>query len=797
MSEIQIKSPYISHIKEKLIPSRITERNKKWINQELYYLECNHDSAKYITAVLERNVNKKIKNPNNSSVVYALGLTDVEPTEPIKKVLGSLPDVDYDISDRDAIKKYLVDKYGVNHVALIGTYSSLAVRGAIKDVIRQSAKDITPKEANEVSKLFLNVDQPETEPELTYFQRALQEDPKINQWFEKNPEIKDLVVKILNTNKNSGIHAGGIIITKKDIRDVCPVIFNKDEGLYVTQLTMDDVEFVGLIKYDFLKVDILKIFRDTSRKLQNPKAQEKLSKISPSLKKLEGLLQAKGLNLSQIPLDDKRVLAELHQRSDGTFQFGTPLAKGILKNIPSLDSIEDCSIITAIGRPGPMKAGIVDKFTKIKRGELKVSYLIPEFEPLLNKTYGLMVYQEQIMEICTLVAGLNPHDGYSLIKAISKKDGKKIESYKEKFLRGAKENKVDPTKAMTIWNEILGFAEYGFNKSHSMAYAITGYICAWMKTYFPLEYMSSFLTHAKTEKFEELYPIWKGFLQKPTVEFCCNGYKVLPNDKVAIPLSQIRNVGDEAYKSLLANSPYTDFNNFLIKTEGKKITSKVTKSLILAGAFDYLNVENGHPIAFRLSLFEQLICFEFGLEPRTKEEREQGITLSSKKKKPSQLLLKAEAELYELKSLGRIKLIHKEIEALGFSSFNYNEMLGEQGKKIMEHNFSKSVNYVKLKDISPRLTNKTVGVLAAVLEVNIFRIRKEGRNFNKEMAKVKLIEDGNILVLNFWPDALEKNNCIELLRDLKKMYPVAVLGKISYWADREETSMDVVEFKIL
>lgn len=797
MSEIIIKSPYISEIKKNLIANRITSELKPWIDKELYYLECNHNSAQYVLGVFERNKSRKIKNINNSAVIYALGLTDEVPNKPIRKILGSLPDVDYDISDRDAIKKYLVEKYGVNHVALIGTYSSLAVRGAIKDVIRQYSPETTPKEANELCKLFNSVDQGEDEAELVFFKKAKSENPAINSWFSKNPLVNDLVEKILDTYKNSGIHAGGIIITKKDIREICPVIFNKEEGLYVTQLTMKDVETIGLIKYDFLKVDILKILRDTVAKLQTAKNQEILKSLNHPLRRAGRVANKLGMDLSQIPLNDPKALNELHRRPEGTFQFGTNLAEQILKQLPSLDSIDDCSIITAIGRPGPIKAGIVQKFIDIKNGKTQVTYLLPELEPILNNSYGLMVYQEQIMDICTKIANINPHDGYSLIKAISKKDSKKIDSYKEKFLKGTKAKSIDQVKANQIWSEILGFAEYGFNKSHSMAYAITGYICAWMKVHFPLEFMSSKLTYAKVDTFEELYPKWKHFLQKPSMEFCAGAFEVLPNNKVAIPISQIRNVGDEVTKALVANAPYPDFNTFLAKTEGKKVGSKVVKSLIVAGAFDYLNKTNEHPIAFRLGLIESHICYEFGIEPRTKEEREQGVTLSSRKKKPSQALLKAEAELYELKSLGRIKLIHKEIEALGFSSSNYNELLGEQGKKIVKHNFSETVQYLELNKIDKTLTNKTVAVLAAVLEVNIFRIKKPGRNYNREMAKVKLIEDNTTLTINFWPDTLEKGNAVELLKNLQKMYPVAVLGKIGYWAERDEVSMEVVEFKIL
>lgn len=764
--------------------SRITDDLKKWYEAELFYLECNPDAANYLVSTKKRLGSKKAKNINSSTVVYLIGLTDEKPVNPVKKVLGSLPDVDYDCSNRDGIKDYLVNKYGRDHVALIGTYSALATRGALKDVVRQYGKDISFEEVNDVCDLFSIVKEADYSQEIDFFNAALENSPPLREWFGKHHKIKDLVTKIIGTNKNTGIHAGGIIVSRSIVTDVCPMKYSKEDELFVSQPEMGDVEYLGLIKFDFLGLTTLNIIRDAFKMIR-----ERHSVCLTMRDK-------------DIPKNEKIVLDYLKRGETlGFFQFNTDLVVGCLVQHKSVDSVEDASIVTSVMRPGPMDSGIVEQYIARKNGTAPVVYDHPIEQPILEKTYGLYVYQEQIMRVLTDMGGLSGHDGYALIKAISKKDEKKIGSYGASFSSGALQKGVKQQVVDKIWNTILAFAGYGFNKSHAMAYTITGYICAWLRHHYPLEFMAATLSHSNGDDFKILFPKWKEYLVNPSVKYSRDKFFIAENNKIAIPLSRIKGIGAACVDDILKYGPYESFGDYLIKQDeaekSKARGKKTIESLIFSGAFDSYGKQDLAPrevFHARQVLFEEFICFTHGLRLRTEEERCDGISLSSQKKKPSKSLLEDEAELVEKLSMRNGEILNMELRLLGFSTFNYYDFLGDAGYSKAKTKF-KDTPYMSIREILESAKEmdakfrKTknykcldVVTVGAVGEVKIFTIKKEGKNKGRQMAKIKLCEDSAVLEITVWPDHLKKDELKGgLIKSLQEMSALMLKGQVNIY----------------
>lgn len=780
MSKYLVKSPYIDEIKHQLIRERITPELKAWLDDELFYMECRHETARSWLELKKQLAGKKAKNPNQSALAYVLGLTDEKPSAPVKKVLGSLPDIDYDSSNRDAVKQYVVKKYGVDRSGLIGTYQSLALKGSLKDTIRQFADGkVSAEEANEISRELDVVRAKdfaeEADADRAHIEAAMETSPKLKKWFQKWPQIQEVLLKMVGTFKSSGIHASGIVISDKPLYEVCPANFDKDEGLYVTQPQMADVEYLGLIKFDFLGLTTLEIF-----------------KMCFDLVKSRRGIQ---LSLDKIPLDDKTVYDAISSgHTAAMFQFeGEGITNAIKLIKPT--TIADLSAINALYRPGPMDQ--IPRYAARKHGKEEVTYPHQVIKSVLEETYGVLVYQEQIMELAIHLGGLTGSEGYALIKSISKKDAKKIESFRERFCAGAKAQKLSEKHTDDLWRSIMKFAEYGFNKSHAAAYAVTGYICAWLYEYYKPEFIASVLTMADKDKFEHLYPLWKAHLLSPSIQHSSSKYEIV-GDKIAMPIDKIAKVGEQTVPVLTKNRPYNSFMDFLTKNENEKISKTVVKNLIFSGAMDDFKLETQKVGQFRFDLYEQFIAYTYGIEPRTKEEIENGISLSSRKKKPSKSLLEDESELERIRGMGKTELVNMEISLLGFSTFNYHSFYGELGHKKAVNLFGEKVNYMALKEVTPDLNEKVVCVIACVSEIEIIRIRKEGRNFGREMVMMKVSEDDKIVNVTVFPDLLEKDDKAGgYLRKITPMTPIIIRGKVNLWGDDRRLSIILDDARIL
>lgn len=454
-------------IKKTFIKERLDRANPNLLKEELFYLECNPEISEYLLKLKEL-VKEPVKNENNSTIYWLMGLTDEEPTAfGIKRTPTTLPDIDYDTNARNEVKEYLKNKYGEEHVTLLGTYQTLKTKGAIKDVLRQLRSDLNFEFVNTLTKKFDAIKRTDTEQirhtlessgkdysmldgawssELAYFYAILEQDKTVNQFFVENPEVKTAVVGLLGNAKATGIHAGGIVVTSADLLRSIPMTFSEDEGTFVTQPEMGYVESSGLIKFDFLGLSTLDDINLTFKLIRER--------------------HGKNITFKDIPLDDEKVLDEFAKgNTTSIFQFNTNLSVSILNKLNKVNSINDLAIITSIARPGPLAMGMDQTFIKRANGEEAITHIHDFLAPILEDTYSIVVFQEQVMKIVQELGGLTGDESLSVLKGMGKKQLEKIMKYKEKFLanavnvRGLKKEKADE-----IWSYLQAFAEYGFNK---------------------------------------------------------------------------------------------------------------------------------------------------------------------------------------------------------------------------------------------------------------------------------------------------------------------------------------------
>ncbi|MCS6819380.1 MAG: DNA polymerase III subunit alpha, partial [Chitinophagales bacterium] len=402
-----------------------------------------------------------------SAVAYCIGITNIDPIKydllferflnPGRK---SMPDIDTDFDDegRQKVIDYVVKKYGKEQVAQIITYGTMAARSSIKDVAR--VLDLPLNASNELAKLVPEkagttlqtiLKAPIEELKNKYDPNSLQNIKILREKLQSDKlegQVLREALKLEGTVRNTGVHAAGVIIAPKDLREILPVAVSKDSDLWITQFDGDVIEKAGVLKMDFLGLKTLTILRDAVNLIEQ----------NHGIK----------IDINQIPLDDKKTF-ELFQRGEtnGTFQFESQGMQKYMKELKP-DNLEDLIALNALYRPGPMD--YINKYIARKHGREKITYDLPEMEEILRNTYGITVYQEQVMLLAQKLAGLNKGQADSLRKAMGKKDRKTLDELKDVFMKGAKDNGYKEEILQKIWKDWEAFAEYAFNKSHSTCY---------------------------------------------------------------------------------------------------------------------------------------------------------------------------------------------------------------------------------------------------------------------------------------------------------------------------------------
>ena len=511
-----------------------------------------------------------------SLVSYLLNITKVDPIEYdllFERFLNperyTMPDIDLDFPDnrREDILEYVRRKYGENHVAQISTFGTFGSKQALRDVCR--VLGVTTVQAGEWSKAVPN--------QLGITLKSAYEQSKSLQALvarsPKNQLIFETACRIEGLPRHLSTHAAGVVLYDKPLTDVIPLMY-KEQQLPITQYTMKYVEQIGLLKMDFLGLTNLSILHDSIE----------LTKI----------IYQQEITLNEVPLDDEKTL-ELFQEADtnGIFQFESDGIRRVLKKLRPTN-LEDIAAVNALYRPGPMEQ--IDTFIKRKHGQEVVKYPHPILESILQSTYGVMVYQEQVMQVTSQMAGFTLGQADILRRAIGKKDGKVIETEKAHFIEGAIEKGIDVASATEVYQYIERFANYGFNRSHAFAYSLLAYQLAYFKTHYPRAFYTAILRYVgdRSPKLQTYFIEAKQrgiVIKNPSINTSLEDYHATV-DGIFIGLNAIKGLRRDFIQEILKqrkqNGPFIDFMDFAFRIGKRFCKKEVLEALIDAGAFDEL-----------------------------------------------------------------------------------------------------------------------------------------------------------------------------------------------------------------
>jgi len=511
-----------------------------------------------------------------SAVAYCIGITNVDPIKYdllFERFLNpdrvSLPDIDIDFDDegREKVLKYVIDKYGKNQVAQIITYGTMAAKSSIRDCAR--VMELPLSEANVLAKLI-------PERPGTSLQAAFQEVRELDDIRKGNDlraQVLQQAIILEGSVRNTGVHACGVIITPDDLRNFVPVSTAKDSDMLVTQFDNSVVESAGLLKMDFLGLTTLSIIKTALK----------------NIRKSRGI----DIDIEKVPLDDPKTY-ELFQRGEttGTFQFESAGMQKYLRQLKP-DKFEDLIAMNALYRPGPME--YIPAFVNRKHGREPIKYDLPEMEEYLSETYGITVYQEQVMLLSQKLAGFSKGDADVLRKAMGKKQKAVLDKMKDKFLEGCAKNGHPRDVCEKVWADWEAFAQYAFNKSHSTCYSLVAYHTAYLKANFPAEYMAAVLTHSQSNLenvtffIEECRNLGIRVLG-PHINESGKYFEVNKDGEIRFGLGAIKGTGDAAVESIIqereTNGHYTDIFDFAKRLTQRSVNKKTFESLALSGAFD-------------------------------------------------------------------------------------------------------------------------------------------------------------------------------------------------------------------
>jgi DNA polymerase-3 subunit alpha len=513
-----------------------------------------------------------------SLVSYAMEITDIDPLQNellFERFLNpervSMPDIDIDfcMNRRGKVIEYVTAKYGREQVAQIITFNTMAARAAIKDVGR--ALDLPYGEVDRIAKMI-----PATIG--VTIEKALEESPPLREVYDREKPIRELVDtarKLEGLVRGAGVHAAGVVIAPQPLTELVPLSRSKNDEI-VTAYDMKAVEKMGLLKMDFLGLTTLTVIDDALTLIRRNRGVE--------------------VEMAQVPLDDAETYERVFHRAltSGVFQFESGGMRDVLRRYKPT-TVEDLTALNALYRPGPIQGGMIDDFIERKWGRREVSYELPELEPLLKETLGVIVYQEQVMQIANVLAGYSLGEADLLRRAMGKKDPKEMASQRTRFVEGAVKRKHPKETVVRIFDLMEQFAGYGFNKSHAAAYALLAYHTAYLKTHYPVEFMAALLT-SETSKPENVVKYIKecremGIAVDPPDVQVSQADFTPHGDAIRFGLAAIKNVGRNAIESILAARDeqargFASFWEFCQKVDLRLLNKRVLESLIKSGAAD-------------------------------------------------------------------------------------------------------------------------------------------------------------------------------------------------------------------
>ncbi len=514
-----------------------------------------------------------------SLVSYCMSITTVDPLDYdliFERFLNperiSMPDIDLDFDpDRRAeVIEYIRQKYGEESVCQIVTFGKMKAKMAVRDIGR--VLEIPLANVNKLAKMLPEGPKVDLKEELENNDELIKEIKQV----ENADKLMDFALKLENNVRHTSMHAAGVVIAPKKLTEFMPLYKTRDD--IVSQYEKEEVEEIGLLKLDILGLKTLTIIKN----------------ILSQIKDIEGI----EVDLSTAPLDDEKTYKVFQAgETDGIFQFESSGMRDFLKRSKP-DKIEDLIALNALYRPGPLESGMADEFVKRKLGKVPITYIFPELEEILNDTYGIIVYQEQVMLISVTIAGFSLGKADGMRKIMGKKLEHKLVEVEKEFMEGAEKKGFNKKKCAELFSQIKTFARYGFNKSHSTAYGFLAYHTAYLKAHYPVYFMSAHLTNeaAKTSTTSKVIQYISESrkmnisILPPSINKSYENFRVESKSSIRFGLKGLKSCGDAALASILAareaGGEFKDFSDFLTRIDLSKVNKGVVESLIKSGSMD-------------------------------------------------------------------------------------------------------------------------------------------------------------------------------------------------------------------
>lgn len=509
------------------------------------------------------------------------------------------------------------------------------------------------------------------------------------------------------------VHNCGLVVSSKKLVDIMPLWYNNGE--WVTQYTADWCKKAGVVKYDFLGLNTLK----------------DISGCLKLIKKNHGI----EIDPYSISWDDKKTLDAFSKaNTDTVFQFHTHVAKGILNKMNFVSGLEDLAAITALGRPGPMDVGMDAKFIARKNGTEPIEYPHSSLEGILKDTYGIMVYQEQVMLSVQNLGGFSLEESDEVRRAMGSKNKELLNSYKNRFIDYAINNfsDIDNKKANSIWDQIESFARYGFNKSHSVAYAMIGYICQYLRQYYPLEWYCSVFSNGSNEDQKNLYPLIKDLMVLPDINLSKDLFYIKDN-KIVMSLSFIHGLGDRSVENIISNQPYSSFEDFWNKIDRRCVKKDVVINLIFADAFKSIEPDKST---------NQLLDYYFGVLSKLRKVNRNKFS--------------------EYDNLNQIQTLQKRFEVLPIGDLDFADLFKDivEGEVV---SFNDLLNY--------KTQGHTVSIVGKIEDIKLKTTKK-----GNKMAFVTFENQNKKVRVTVWPGDWNHVSTV-----IKKEQICQVWGDINIW----------------
>ena len=698
-----------------------------------------------------------------SLVSYALGITNLDPLPHnllFERFLNpervSMPDIDIDfcMDRRDEVIEYVREKYGRDNVAKIITFGTMAARAVVRDVGR--AMDIPYKEVDTIAKLI-----PSGPGAKMTIAKAIEEIPQLREMAQKDPKVKELLEvsqRLEGLSRHASTHAAGIVITPEPLTEYIPLYRGTDNEV-VTQYAKDDLESLGLLKMDLLGLKTLTVIRMALDLIKKYKGED--------------------VDLEHLSLEDPETYRLLGEgRTQGVFQLESSGIRELIKRLkPS--RFEDLIALVALYRPGPLGSGMVEDFINRKHKKVKWKAPLPQLEDILEETYGVILYQEQVMQIASRLAGFTMGQADLLRRAMAKKKREIMTKQKEAFIQGAKERGVAPEKAEEIFRLMESFAQYGFNKSHSAAYALIAYQTAYLKAHYPVEFMAALISGdmSNTDKVYKYIQECKEMGIKvlpPDVNESVTTFSVKGNS-LRFGLAAIKNVGESAVEAILeareGKGPFSSLYDFCRRVDLGRVNRKTIESLIKAGAFDFTGKDRNTLLA----------ALDMAMKAGQKAAKNNGAqrSLFDMISEPAASTVE---EVYPRVSPPSIReMLSMEKEALGFYVTGHPLDLYQ---KDLEGLVSGTLEEV----MSQGTEGQEVVVVGIVSTFREITTKKNG----KRMAFVQLEDRETSVEVVIFPDLYSEVSMLLLMEE-----PLVIKGRITTDAQGEEKEKKLVAQEVL